>query len=273
MEDQDITSELSPSDNGKAPIATIEKELTINFRDADVIDLKRRSSSKDQVRRRRRMPSADSKKTSSSRNRSPPPEVTSTSNTEDVEDEKNLKAEAEVYTKVIKEDSSEKQEQKEQKQDETPKEVAPPFLASVCGLLGEMRRQWPHFVAEHPREWEQIKVDRNKCFCAFLILTLYCGFGGFLFRFFESAFEHFYKCGVKRVKRDFVDGLWVKSQELRAEEWKSLARRKLMEFENQLQEAYDAGVNTYSGKRSWSFLNAVVYCITVVTTIGESFHV
>jgi len=101
-----------------------------------------------------------------------------------------------------------------------------------------------------------------------VLLLLLVGIGGFTFRFVESTFEHFYKCGVKRVKRDFIDGLWVKSQQMREEEWKSLARRKLWEFEDQLQVAFDAGINSYSGQRSWSFLNSVVYSLSIVTTIG-----
>jgi potassium channel subfamily K member 18 len=73
---------------------------------------------------------------------------------------------------------------------------------------------------------------------------------------------------VKRVKRDFIEGLWVKSQQMREDEWKSIARRKLYEFEDQLQAANDAGINSYSGQRSWSFLNAVIYSLSIVTTIG-----
>jgi len=109
-----------------------------------------------------------------------------------------------------------------------------------------------------------------RCFCGLIILILLCGFGGFIFRFVESTFENFYKCGVKRVKRDFIEGLWVKSQQMREDEWKSIARRKLYEFEDQLQAANDAGINSYSGQRSWSFLNAVIYSLSIVTTIGTT---
>lgn len=90
-----------------------------------------------------------------------------------------------------------------------------------------------------------------------------------MFKFTEGAFENFYKCGVKRVKRDFIDTLWRGSHHLREDDWKDLARTKLRDFEEQLHTAHEAGVTSYSGQRSWSFLNAVVYAITIVTTIGE----
>ena len=102
-----------------------------------------------------------------------------------------------------------------------------------------------------------------------MVMMIFCGLGAFMFRFIEGAFESFYKCGVKRVKRDFIDSLWTLSRNTREDEWKMKARRKLWEFEEQLHTAHEAGVTTYSGQKSWSFLNSVVYCLTIVTTIGE----
>ncbi|CAH1711504.1 unnamed protein product [Aphis gossypii] len=95
-----------------------------------------------------------------------------------------------------------------------------------------------------------------------------CGVGGLVFRYTEGAFESFYKCGVKRVKRDFLDGLWTDSRRMGADQWKQTARRKLIEFEEQLHDAFEAGTTTYSGRSSWSFVNSAIYCFTVVTTIG-----
>lgn len=104
-----------------------------------------------------------------------------------------------------------------------------------------------------------------------MILVLMCGVGGLLFRFTEGAFESFYKCGVKRVKRDFLDGLWTDSRRMGPDQWKQVARRKLVEFEAQLHDAFEAGATTYSGRSSWSFVNSAIYCFTVVTTIGNNF--
>jgi hypothetical protein len=47
-----------------------------------------------------------------------------------------------------------------------------------------------------------------------------------------------------------------------------LARNKLRTFEEELHVAHEAGMKTYSGQRSWSFLNSIVYCLSIVTTIG-----
>lgn len=125
------------------------------------------------------------------------------------------------------------------------------------------------FKAHKKREHEKIRVLRNRCVAELLLIMIYCGLGGVMFKFVEGAFESFYKCGVKRVKRDFIELLWYKSHNLREEDWKSLARNKLRKFEEELHQAHEAGMHSYSGQRSWSFLNGVVYTLTVITTIGK----
>lgn len=74
---------------------------------------------------------------------------------------------------------------------------------------------WHQVMETHQREWEKTMRLRNRCIANFLLLVIYFGFGGLMFRFVEGAFENFYKCGVRRVKRDFVDHLWSSSQDLR----------------------------------------------------------
>ncbi|XP_017878322.1 uncharacterized protein LOC108623937 isoform X2 [Ceratina calcarata] len=138
------------------------------------------------------------------------------------------------------------------------------FLRAMRDVIAEFKA----FVAQNPKEAEIVRGLRNRCMSELMLVIIYCGLGAFVFRFTEGAFESFYKCGVKRVKRDFLDNLWNYSHNLKEEDWKSMARRKLMEFEEQLHTAHEAGVHTYSGQRSWTFLNAVVYCLTVITTIG-----
>ncbi|XP_043526717.1 trichohyalin-like [Frieseomelitta varia] len=138
------------------------------------------------------------------------------------------------------------------------------FLRAMKDVVQEFKA----FVAQNPKEADIVRELRNRCMTELMLVMIYCGLGAFIFRFTEGAFETFYKCGVKRVKRDFLDSLWNYSHNLREDDWKSMARRKLMEFEEQLHTAHEAGVHTYSGQRSWSFLNAVVYCLTVITTIG-----
>lgn len=74
---------------------------------------------------------------------------------------------------------------------------------------------WHQVIELHPIEWQRILLLRNRCIANFIILCMLFGLGGFIFRFIEGTFEHFYKCGVRRVKRDFVDHLWATSRELR----------------------------------------------------------
>jgi len=152
----------------------------------------------------------------------------------------------------------------------TTKVHVKPIREAVWGpFFRETRQEWHKFLSEHGEQWDRITAQRNRCCGSLVVLFIYCGLGGLVFRFTEGAFEAFYKCGVKRVKRDFVDSLWLGSHHLLEDEWKSQARKKLMELEAQLHAAHEAGVTTYSGQRAWSFLNAVLYCLTVVTTIGK----
>ncbi|CAL7937682.1 unnamed protein product [Xylocopa violacea] len=148
--------------------------------------------------------------------------------------------------------------------DELKKVTFMDFLRALKDVVVELKA----FMAQNPREMEILRGMRNRCMSELMLVIIYCGLGAFVFRYTEGAFETFYKCGVKRVKRDFLDSLWNYSHNLREDDWKSMARRKLMEFEEQLHTAHEAGVHTYSGQRSWTFLNAVVYCLTVITTIG-----
>lgn len=79
----------------------------------------------------------------------------------------------------------------------------------------ESRVVWRKLLADRAVEWEETKLLRNKCIADLIVLTIFCGMGGMIFRFVEGAFENFYKCGVRRVKRDFVDYLWTTSHNLR----------------------------------------------------------
>lgn len=136
-------------------------------------------------------------------------------------------------------------------------------------IFKNMKNEWRMLKEDHKDQISLLQRMRNRCAVELLLIFIFCGIGGIIFHSVEGAFEMFYKCGVKRVKRDFVDSLWLKSHYMREDEWKSLARSKLMEFENQLYDAYDAGMTSYSGQKGWSFLNSFVYCLTVITTIGE----
>lgn len=128
---------------------------------------------------------------------------------------------------------------------------------------------WQEFKQEYEKEYKQIILLRNKCICNLILLIMMCGLGGIMFKTLEGSFENAYKCSSRNVKRDFIESLWKGSHYLREEDWKSLARKKLYEFEDQLHTAHEAGVTSYSGQRSWNFMNSFVYCLTLVTTIGK----
>ncbi|KAI5713504.1 hypothetical protein M8J76_000697 [Diaphorina citri] len=126
---------------------------------------------------------------------------------------------------------------------------------------------WRQFKLENAHAWRRLVVSRNRCVSLFIAFSIYLGLGALAIRFIEGAFENFYKCGVKRVKRDFIDTLWDRRYGSE-DEWKSMARRTLLNFENELQTAFEAGVKSYSGQQSWSFINSFMYCLNVVSTIG-----
>lgn len=132
-----------------------------------------------------------------------------------------------------------------------------------------LRDCWRQFKQERMVELESIRLLRNRCICDLLILIIMCGLGGMMFKTLEGSFENAYKCSTRNVKRDFIESLWRGSNYMREEEWKSMARKKLFEFEDQLHTAHEAGVTSYSGQRSWNFMNSFVYCLTLITTIGK----
>lgn len=82
-------------------------------------------------------------------------------------------------------------------------------------FLFESRMIWRKLLHDHPVECQMTRQLRNRCIIDFIILCIFFGAGGLMFRFVEGAFENFYKCGVRRVKRDFVDHLWQSSHNLR----------------------------------------------------------
>ncbi|XP_065349235.1 TWiK family of potassium channels protein 7 isoform X1 [Cloeon dipterum] len=264
-----LKAELSPDEpQGKAPLATFEGELNVRLREPDEVLVRpavrrRTSNSRDraaskEARRRNRLAAIQKLEQ----------EDEEAAAAAAAADRRHSATCSDDFIREEEEKEDEGTEKKDEEKAEEDEEDKPGFFDSYFELLFEVKNAWPQFKEEHDEDWKLIRIEANRCFCSFVILFLFCGFGGFIFRFTESTFEQFYKCGVKRVKRDFIEGLWVKSQQMREEEWKSMARRKLWEFEDQLQAAFDAGINSYSGQKSWSFLNAVVYCITIVTTIG-----
>jgi len=87
--------------------------------------------------------------------------------------------------------------------------------------------------------------------------------------FLQGWHESRYKCGALRIRRHFIEELWEQSAILPEDEWRELARQRLIDFEDQLHEAFSAGLTSYTGKRTWGFWDAVAFSMTTVSTIGK----
>jgi hypothetical protein len=118
---------------------------------------------------------------------------------------------------------------------------------------------------------EQDKAIKKATIRILILIFLNCTVwlaGSCFFMYLERPSEAVHKCGVRRVKRDFLDQLWTESKGLPESDWKSLARKKLETFENELQTAVEAGLNSYSDANVWTVSNALFYTFTMSTTIG-----
>ncbi|CAG9801606.1 unnamed protein product [Chironomus riparius] len=149
-------------------------------------------------------------------------------------------------------------------------DIIPMHFWPLCMLLyNEFRHIWKEHKKLYSSEWHHILYELKKCISELLMLMMLCGTGGIILHYIEGNFEMLNKTGVKRVKRDFIDQLWLSSHNLREEDWKSMARIRLRKFEEELQAAIEGGMITYSGHTTWNFVNAVLYCLDISTTIGK----
>lgn len=96
--------------------------------------------------------------------------------------------------------------------DETSPMKLGPFVKI---LLRETRQVWAIHRRQHSADWLRIRVEINKCLSELVLLLVFCGMGGVVFRYIEGNYELTNKTGVKRVKRDFIDHLWLSSHNLR----------------------------------------------------------
>lgn len=87
--------------------------------------------------------------------------------------------------------------------------------AFVKILLRETRQVWSIHKRLYLSDWRRIKSEINRCLSELMMLMLFCGMGGLVFRYIEGNYEMMNKTGVKRVKRDFIDHLWLSSHNLR----------------------------------------------------------
>ena len=89
------------------------------------------------------------------------------------------------------------------------------FWPFVKLLWRETRQVWRIHKRLYSFNWSQIKSEISRCLSELMMLMLFCGMGGLVFRYVEGNYEMMNKTGVKRVKRDFIDHLWLSSHNLR----------------------------------------------------------
>lgn len=95
-------------------------------------------------------------------------------------------------------------------------EKNPMQLWPFCKLLcRECRIVWRFHKKRHSKEWQKLIFEFKKCMSELLLFLILCGMGGIIFHYIEGNFEMTNKTGVKRVKRDFIDQLWLSSHNLR----------------------------------------------------------
>ncbi|EFX79801.1 hypothetical protein DAPPUDRAFT_212348 [Daphnia pulex] len=135
-------------------------------------------------------------------------------------------------------------------------------------IFRDSRSTLKYVLNECPASWRTIRSGMSWCCLLLIINGAFWLFGGLLFASLEGWHESRYKCGALRIRRHFIEELWEQSAILPEDEWRELARQRLIDFEDQLHEAFSAGLTSYTGKRTWGFWDAVAFSMTTVSTIG-----
>ncbi|KAK2575321.1 hypothetical protein KPH14_008167 [Odynerus spinipes] len=103
----------------------------------------------------------------------------------------------------------------------------------------------------------------------FVIVLLYSIAGAMVFVTVEGTHEDILHFNIRKERNRTIETirqLWDDEED--GERWKGGARNELMKYEEHLYEFYKRGV-TDRGQKVWTFWNAVFYCGTIYTTIGE----
>lgn len=85
------------------------------------------------------------------------------------------------------------------------------------GLFIWLITEWQNYLLECSSQLEELRKLRNLCISHLIVLLLLIGFGGLLFRYTEGTAENVYKCEVRKVKRDFIEQLWLQSHNMRSD--------------------------------------------------------
>lgn len=117
--------------------------------------------------------------------------------------------------KVIKKDDE--IDEFEDAQEELPEKGWKAFRKLLMLFLKESWVVWRQFKVAKAKDYKVIRSHIRRCFLKLLVWMIFIGLGGLLFKYIEGNYESLYKCGTKRISRNFIDQLWLSSHNLRLE--------------------------------------------------------
>ena len=151
--------------------------------------------------------------------------------------------------------------------------------------FNEPKKQLVEETVKTKRQLRQEKCKSCcKSFVAFLFSTLgltcvmvgYAIFGGFIFMKLEAPNEKTVKTDVQDTRRQHVDRLWFLTEEMNVfhrQNWTIVANHILDNYTKAIYKAtkfYGWDGNDGESDVQWTFAGALLYSITVITTIGKN---
>ena len=140
---------------------------------------------------------------------------------------------------------------------------------------------------ERRRRQRQKVVTCCKKFVTFLfshiglagLVVGYSILGGFLFRWLEAGEEYKEKVRIHYVKEDTIDNLrqiadHYKSEKINVTKYEDQVRGHLVYFQKEVilavkEKGWDGNDDMGENAVQWSFAGALLYAVTVITTIGK----
>ncbi len=153
----------------------------------------------------------------------------------------------------------------------------------------EERARKKERARELRRQQQQKAVSCCKKFVAFLfshiglagMVVAYSIMGGFLFQALEAPNEAAEKLRILRQKEEQVSTIWQLADNLADTNhnktlFEAQVREVLTEFQKQVvlavkEKGWDGEDDTSQSALQWSFAGALLYAVTVITTIGKSY--